>query len=81
MMSPLEYDTIAEELEEYEFGQQTSTIDQRMHCFRVPSRLSEEDSNVSLKSGGKSENDAPREQLMAHSSDASSRKSNFSMRV
>jgi hypothetical protein len=51
MMSPLEYDTIAEELEEYEFGQQTSTIDQRMHCFRVPSRLradSEEDSNVSL---------------------------------
>lgn len=55
-----------------------------MHCFRVPSRLradSEEDSNASLKSGGKSENSAPREQLMAHSSDASSRKSNFSMRV
>ena len=55
-----------------------------MHCFRVPSRLradSEDEMNISLNSGGKSESDAPREQLLAHSSDASSRKSNFSMRV
>lgn len=55
-----------------------------MHCFRVPNRLradSEEDMNISLNSGGRSENNQPREQLLAPSSDASSRKSNFSMRV
>ena len=56
-----------------------------MHCFKVPGRLrtdsEEEITSLSLKSEGKGETNVNQESLIKLSSDASSRKSNFSLRV
>ena len=40
-MCQLESETIAEELEEYEYQQSDmrQTLNENMHCFRVPGRL------------------------------------------
>jgi len=57
-----------------------------MHCFKVPSRLradsEEESASLSVKSDGKGDININQESLLLYSlSDASSRKSNFSLRV